>query len=328
MPYNPLAALEDTESGTTPNLMFPKDEILSIDHWVTFEAYETKQVSRRAGSTEEKLSSIRLPMPGNLTNAYNISYDDNDLGPMGQVLVDAFAAGGQEQAQSLRNAAAAGLVGGVAGAILGGDMSSFSAGVAAGVLTQTGIDPNLRGAAAGTVLGNLGGVGRSIVGNSGGLAVNPHRILLFNHVGFREHRFSYQLTPKNYEDANILRQIVRLFKLHASPAFAREGNINLSNFGVGLGTDLQVQDVAVEITGKHFFKYPEWFKISFHHPKFLYNIGPSVLENIVVDYHPAGSPTYARKAGQDAPTPTQINISLSFKETEIVTKENIASENR
>lgn len=79
--------------------------------------------------------------------------------------------------------------------------------------------------------------------------------------------------------------------------------------------------------GKHFFKYPEFFTIKFNHPNYLFGIGPSVIESFSVDYHPVGMPTYNRENDQD-PTPTQINISISFRETEIITKDLIRDDNR
>ncbi|NBR25018.1 MAG: hypothetical protein EBU08_14835 [Micrococcales bacterium] len=163
-------------------------------------------------------------------------------------------------------------------------------------------------------LQNSGGVGKAILANSGGVAANPHRVVLFEGVGFRDHSFSYQFTPKSYSEAETLRQIIRAFKYHSAPGFASSVSVKTSNLNAGIG------DLNNKTPGKFFFKYPEFFTIEFHHKDHLFEIAPSVLTRFSVDYHPLNTPAYAREEG-GPPTPVQINISMSFQETEIVTKE-------
>ena len=161
-------------------------------------------------------------------------------------------------------------------------------------------------------------MGGAILANAGGIAVNPHKVVLFQGVDFRAHTFAYQLIPKSYDEAEEVRQIIRAFKLHASPGyFNGEATIRGSNFGA--------QDFTVRppTAGKHYFKYPEFFTIQFHNATHLFNIGPSVITSFNVDYHPLNTPAYARNNADQVPTPVQINISIQFKETEIVTKEQV-----
>lgn len=326
---SPLDALDaDSFLESTNDLMFPKNELLSIDHWVTFRAFETTQLDRRSEGQRKTISYISLPMPGNLHTAYNIQYHDSDLQAFGQIIVDAFGSGQTADAarQTMATVGTGALSGAIVGGITSGDISQSAmyGALGAGVVDAS-INPNTGSGQAllAQGVGNAGSVGQGILANSGGLARNPHKVMLFDQVGFRTHQFAYQFTPKSYAEADELRKIIRLFKLHASPSF----NANLT-LRAGEATNGLLQNADVNVSaGKHFFKYPEYFEIDYHHPKFLYQIGPSVLESIGIDYHPAGQPSYNR-AGDAEPTPTQINITLSFKETEIVTKENILSENR
>ena len=99
-----------------------------------------------------------------------------------------------------------------------------------------------------------------------------------------------------------------------------EGSIKMGTFNERFNTN--IKDVELS-GGKHFFKYPEFFQIKFHHPKFLFAIGESVLKSVDVNYHGGGSVSYARDTADATPAPTQVNLNLSFMETDIITKEKI-----
>jgi len=76
------------------------------------------------------------------------------------------------------------------------------------------------------------------------------------------------------------------------------------------------------VAGGLFFKYPEFFRIKFHHPEYLFELRPSVCTGIRVNYHTNGIPSYIRDAdGTGIPAPSEVELSVSFKETEIITKQ-------
>jgi hypothetical protein len=73
-----------------------------------------------------------------------------------------------------------------------------------------------------------------------------------------------------------------------------------------------------------FFKYPEFFEIKFRHPEYLFKLQPSVCKDIRVNYHGQGYPAYIRDAnGGGIPAPAEVELSLTFMETEIVTKQSL-----
>jgi hypothetical protein len=75
------------------------------------------------------------------------------------------------------------------------------------------------------------------------------------------------------------------------------------------------------VGGGLFFKYPEFFEIKFHHPGYLFTLQPSVCTDIQVNYHSQGVAAYIRNAdGSGEPAPAEVELTLSFKETEIITK--------
>ena len=77
-------------------------------------------------------------------------------------------------------------------------------------------------------------------------------------------------------------------------------------------------------TSRAFFEYPDVFKITFNNEKTLFTIGESVLESFDIDYHPQNYPAYVRSlSSPNVAHPASISISMSFKETDIITKEQV-----
>ena len=150
--------------------------------------------------------------------------------------------------------------------------------------------------AAGAALGGEQ-VGAALLKVGAGVALNPHKIVLFTGVNFRDHTFSWKLSPKTRRDSDTIRQIINMFTYYAHPEY---------------------------VAGGLFLKYPEFFTIKFHHPEYLFALQPSVLTDIRVNYHGQGYPAYIRDAnGFGTPAPAEIDLSLTFKETEIVTKQSL-----
>jgi len=330
---DPLIALEGEEDrklfGTVSALLrsqmsFPND-IDNIGHWMIFRAFETTQLDRSDSSKKTPKFQIRLPVPGNLGTTYNLNYAEQDAGAVRQTIIDAL--GGDKNAQASMAAMATGMAAGAAaGLATGKGTKGIVEGAIAGAVGAAVIDTFTGGTsgqvAANEVIGQMGGTGALLTG-AFGVARNPHKVVLFESVDFRTHSFRYEFIPQNLTEAQNLRKIIELFKHAASPSFGSNRKFDLGNFG-----NLNLSG------GKHFFTYPDYFDIEFRHqPKgdagFLFSIGASVLKSIEVDYHPAGIPTYARSENNpDDPSPTSIKLGLTFKETEIVTKENITEKGR
>ena len=270
---------------------FPQD-LDNIDHYVEFIAQETRGAA--TGAIEDALGglaggqvnligsringgTIRLPLPANLSTDYNPQYSDADLG-MGS--------------------AGAALKMGDRHIYGNGDISKLAATGAA--IAGAGIE--IAGGAAGAALGAAGvevggnaSLGAAALKVAAGVAQNPHKIVLFTGVNFREHTFSWKLSPRNRRESDLIRQIINMFTYYAHPEYV----------GGGL-----------------FFKYPEFFKIRFNHPEYLFELQPSVCTDVKVDYHGQGYPAYVRLAnGQGPPAPAEVSFTVTMKETEIITKD-------
>jgi len=278
----------DQYSGTA--VQFP-EELLTNDHYIEFTAKQTR------GMAEDALNSrginiggttlggtIRLPMPSNLSTDYNPVYSTPSLGPAAgmaikpsdQAIYGNNTMGNQAMAGNSLQGLIAAAGGGAVGAIAGMGISKVGE--------------------AGQALGGEEVAG-ALLKTAAGVAMNPHKIVLFTGVEFREHQFSWKLSPKNRRESNAIKQIIDMFTYYAHPEYIAAGL---------------------------FLKYPEFFEIKFRHPEYLFKLQPSVCRDVKVNFHSQGYPAYIRDAnGGGIPAPAEIELSLSFMETEIVTKQSL-----
>ena len=166
------------------------------------------------------------------------------------------------------------------------------------------------GGTTGTVLGAAaGGATRQAATGllaASGIAANPHQAMLFQGVDFRSHSFSYKFMPKTKNETEQLRAFIKVMKYHMSPGYSKESDRQL-------------------------FTYPELFDIDFHYNKYLFDIAASHLVSFDVDYHGEGTPSYFGPQDENDLTdiaPTSVTVSMTFQETSITTKEEIAKGNR
>jgi hypothetical protein len=143
--------------------------------------------------------------------------------------------------------------------------------------------------------------GLSIPGTAGfskltGMAPNPRKEQIFKGVEFRTFTFDYQFYPRNQKEAANVERIIYQFKLHMHPEFK-----DAQNF---------------------LYIYPSEFDIFYYNGtqenQHVNRHTSCVLQDMSVDYSPQGQFTSFADG-----TPTQINISLTFKELATLTKEKI-----
>lgn len=272
------------------SIKFP-NELFENDHYIEFTAKRTQGLAEGGLSSilgngltgNTKLGgSIYLPMPSQLSTDYNPEYSTPDLGAgVGMALKPSDQAIYGNNTMGMQAAAGLNLAG------LGG----AGAGVAAEGIK--GIVDSLAAKLPGASQGAAG----ALLKVGAGVALNPHKIVLFTGVNFREHQFSWKLSPKNRKESNDIKQIIDMFTYYSHPEY---------------------------IAGGLFFKYPEFFEIKFRHPEYLFKLQPSVCKDIRVNYHGQGYPAYIRDAnGGGIPAPAEVELSLTFMETEIVTKQSL-----
>ena len=127
---------------------------------------------------------------------------------------------------------------------------------------------------------------------STGLQLNPFKEVIFEAIDFRSFSFNFKFLPRSQSEARTVKEIIDKFKFHMHPEVAS------SNL---------------------FFLYPSEFQISYvfagTESPHIHKFAPCVLENMDVTY--GGDIFSAFEDGR----PTETNITLTFRETEIMTKE-------
>jgi hypothetical protein len=146
--------------------------------------------------------------------------------------------------------------------------------------------------AAGLKIPGTGGISRLT-----GLAPNPRKEQIFKNVNFRTFTFDYQFYPRDAAEATNVENIIKEFKYHMHPEFKDANNF--------------------------LYVYPSEFDI-FYYKDTQENTHVNrhtscVLTDMTVNYAPNGQFTSFPDG-----TPTQINITLTFKELATLTKEKIA----
>jgi hypothetical protein len=130
-----------------------------------------------------------------------------------------------------------------------------------------------------------------------GLALNPLNQLLFDAIDFRTYQLAFTFTPYSQQEAEDVKQIIKLFKEAALP---------------------RITDAAFGM----FFIPPSTLSIDF-----LYNgktntgisrVTESVIDSIDINYAPNGWSAHADGA------PVQTTLTMNFKEIELVDKKKIA----
>jgi len=268
------------------SLRFP-DDIASLDHWCAIRVFAHKLMQRQDSPINDDYCRIFLPMPANLATGYSHGYNAESLGPEGAVAAQAGAA--------------------VAGDVRRGKFDAKS------LVDQIKKDSDVKGfiAAAATKVTNvaentpvLQNITKGALGGAG-IARNPFMALIYDAPAMREHSFSWKLVARNYKESQSIYDIVRVLKYHAAP---------------DRGTPGQVAGQSV------FLSYPDQFDVDFHYDDFLYNMAPSVLKSISVNYHPDGPMYHTSQDGKKAPVSVQLE--LSFQETSIITRGDIQASDR
>ena len=126
-------------------------------------------------------------------------------------------------------------------------------------------------------------------------APNPFREQVFRNVENREFVFKYRFLPRSADEAKNVQNIIQQFKYHMHPEIS---------------------------AGGLFYIYPSTFDIAYYYRgqknNAFHRISTCVLEKMNVDYGGAGFHTFADGS------PTEYEISLIFRELEVMTKERIA----
>lgn len=216
-----------------------------------------------------KVADIVLYMPHSISESFQAQWGGENLGEIGaaaaEVLGKSFSEDGADW-------------GGVWD-ILGEDIGSR-------------IREGIGNAGAG-VLGNKAIAKAAMADGAGGAGhiKDPHFETFFNGVNPRIFSFDFSLAPRNLEEAEMIRKIIREFKFHSAPTREDSG-------------------------GQRYWVYPRVFEIEYWNYQKTHKIGRCALQNITVNYSGTGS----NHTFEDG-TPLQTNLTLSFVELDLRTSD-------
>lgn len=260
---------------------------------VIFKSLASQAGSRTVGrSGKKKVATILLPMPSNVSDTVGVKYDVSELNNVAGAaiggIVDVmnsgrgYAPGGEgfQGSLSAMGRAATGIIdsaGGAEGAV--NYMTRQLASQAAGILGAN-ITP------------------AQLLARSTGEVLNPNMELLFSGPTLRNFKFQYKMTPRNFEEGQSIKQIIRSFKAHSS---VKIGSTN-QGFSDEQGT---------------FIRTPDVFELRYRQGAgdhtYLHKFKQCFLESINVNY--TGSGNYST---YEDGTPVSMIMDLTFREIEPV----------
>ena len=135
----------------------------------------------------------------------------------------------------------------------------------------------------------------------GGNADNPYMEVLFDAMQLRTFTYNFQFAPRSEEEAIEVQKIIQLFRFHMAPEL-RPG----ANRYLGLPSQFDIHYMYLTKEGVA------------SENNFYNKIATCVLQDCKINYTPDGVKSFADGG------PVQTTMALTFKETELLTKDKIA----
>lgn len=249
------------KTGITPNqsggrLVFPLD-LEDQDFYMLFTFYEYNRPNFAANPILADVGTIRLPLPNQMGDNQRVLYSEENLDVVLGAALNNYSGAPTNNSKALGLAAA-------------------SVGVV------TGANQNAQ-----NIVDNLGA---RTIQQLNGVAVNPFLTMMFKSPAFKQHSFSWKLSPSNVSESAVLNAIINTFRYNQLP----------DQTGAIGGTLLSYPHI-VQIT-----------VTSGQTPYFTYNFKPAVIEGFEINFAPNGQPSFfgATRA------PTEVEIRLSLTEIE------------
>jgi hypothetical protein len=276
--------MEDKNTSGANTIRFPAD--LRVDDDKSGNSYTKSWVQIRLG-TEKTEDIIVLPTPVDLSFSTSIKYNDISLGLI-EGVYDTFkeelSSSGGDVTEALKNTAKSVWSGTVNSSSTKEGGLSTQLAMASALMSTLKIDNG--------ILSPLRDVARRELRNQG-IALNPNTELYFQDVGLRGFTFSFRLAPKSFLDSANAMAIVQAFESHAHPG----------------------------AKSKYLWEYPSEAIITFYDGSSPNDKLPAINKCVITNFshkYNAGTNVFFENG-----FPTVIDISVSFKEIAVNTKETI-----
>ena len=251
---------------------------------------------KRYSQSKASLGTIILPMTNSMGSTNGVSWGETNANSIQLALLGSVGdfISGVGNAESLSGAFTG------AKSALQGALTK-----AGGFATELGNNKaDVASLLAGYVVGNT-----SIATRASGVVINPNMELLFQGPRLRTFNFTFQFAPRFRAEAEVVRKIVKAFKMFSAPQIDQTGAIFLKTpkiFQLDYIYNGDGSDVASGTT----------------HP-YLNKIKPCALTQVNVNYTPGGKyMTYA-----DGGSMVQTTMTLSFNELEPIYQSDYTGDN-
>ena len=237
---------------------------------------------------ETILGNVFLPIPESVTDSNGVTWGEN----------------------SLNGLAAAGLgiaMGGITADSVGKAMNTMGEKTGTAInslVSDKGSVSAINSIFASAAVNALGGSVEpgDILSRQSGAVLNPNMELLFGGVQLRTFSFDFDFAPRDREESEVIKKIIRSFKISMNAKQQSEGE------GNGL-----------------FIKAPDVFQLTYKTGSddhlFLHRFKPMAMLNMAVNYTGAG--TYAT---YDNTSPVHMKLNLTFQELNPIYSEDYESE--
>ena len=232
-------------------------------------------------SNKRPISTVLLPMPSNLQDGNSVSYNDSQMNSITAAAIGGFtgaakagqAKSGSDALEGVKKVFGATAVeSGVAGLGMGNATDLATKYLAAQAVNIFGANVTLE----------------QIMARQTGEIFNPNMELLFSGPTLRAFKFQFKMMPRNRDESDQVKRIIRTFKKNMAP------KTNRSNL---------------------FLNTPNIFELRYRQGesehKFLHKFKQCVLQDIAINY--TGEGNYAT---YDDGTPISMVMDLTFKELE------------
>jgi hypothetical protein len=299
-------------------------------HIITFVALKYNENRGKDSLGDE----VNLYITGDaLKSTYGQTYADVGMGAVGGFLMQ--TEGTEKVYRAMEGAVVSGAGGDIAGIIknIGGIGATSGVHGTEGILKAALVKGQMQTIRKG-VAGAFPGAIEALDAKRGAV-MNPHKALVYQGPGgFRTFSFNYKFSPASLDEAKAVANIVYFFKYHMHPSM----DANASTVGQGARQSGRQAAMFKSIN----LKYPDEFlleikprlksqKDKLGEPKDntqknpLFRIERCFLETCVVDYSTDGVPAFFQKDSNDGDQayPVTTTMQLAFKETKIITREDI-----
>jgi len=274
--------------GVGDMFTYPKDTNPGLPHYIRF-------IARRSSTTDATFTvgEVVLYMPPDaLKTTYTQSIGDVDLGGAISLV------GGGTDVNIIQDALEAGVSKG------GFAEGQIAKATAAGL--RLGTD-NAKAALLTGLQAKLGPLAAGI-SKATGKIINPHKAVVYQGPGgFRTFSYTFVMVPKSESEAEEIFNIVKFFKKRMHPGTSKAGINDVSSVTLTYPDEFEIQyNINNKPADGSDFKKP------------LFKIHNCFMESFAADYTTSGLVSF-----MDDNQPVTTTISMSFKETQLLTKADI-----